>query len=217
MIHKLFDKINKQKNLWGFLLKFFFFVSFILIIFISSFYLFNFITGLLSKTMIPVLNFSINDSVVLDRILLRLYQEKVKIIVTSDNIILVKNDEIARFFRAILIKENLIPSEYFEVSNAEYNFEDFINLNHALENLLTEHIMSINGVDSVKIQIGWQISERFRSNDVPVIVNVFITLNTNISQYRKVIIIDVIKKLVKFISEEIKEENIIIIEKNSFH
>jgi len=64
-----------------------------------------------SSEMVAVIDASIKDEYVLDRIKRRINQEGVKVFITSTGLVQVKDESTARRMRTILIKEDLIPSD----------------------------------------------------------------------------------------------------------
>ncbi|MCL2722272.1 MAG: hypothetical protein FWD47_13165 [Treponema sp.] len=109
----------------------------------------------------PVINEPIRDREVLERILLRINEENVKVIVSDNGIIMAANKNIARRIRVILVIDNLIP-ESIEPWNifcvqrwTVIDFERNIRFRMAQEKLILDHLKAIDDIDDVQMLIVW--------------------------------------------------------------
>jgi len=133
-----------------------------------------------TPVMVSVIDAPIRDEAVLDRIVLRLNQENIKVTVTN-GFVQVPDDATARRMRAILIREDLIPSgidpwqvfdrERWTITDMERN----VNLQRALTRMITDHVKSIDDVDDANVNIVWPKRELFLADQNPVSASVIIT------------------------------------------
>jgi flagellar M-ring protein FliF len=177
--------------------------------------------GLLFKisatpVLVSVISAPIRDIDALDRIVMRLDQEGVKTTVSANGVVQVADEITARRMRAILIREDLIPSgidpwqvfdrERWTITDMERN----VNLQRALTKTIIDHIKAIDGVDNANVQIVWPQRELFRSDQNPVTANVVITPKpgSDITENRKKI--EGIQKLLQTSVEGLRPEFIVI-------
>ncbi|MCL1960042.1 MAG: flagellar M-ring protein FliF [Spirochaetes bacterium] len=168
-----------------------------------------------TPVMVSVIDAPIKDEAVLDRIILRLNQENIKVVVTN-GFVQVPDDATARRMRAILIREDLIPTgidpwqvfdrERWTITDMERN----VNLQRALRGTITEHIKSIDDIDDATVNIVWPKRELFVTDQNPVSASVIITPKpgSDITENRKKV--EGIQKLLQFAIEGLKAENIVI-------
>jgi flagellar biosynthesis/type III secretory pathway M-ring protein FliF/YscJ len=168
----------------------------------------------------PVFSFPIKDKEVLDRIILRINHEDVKVKVTINGIVQVSDESTARRIRAILIIENLIPSGIspWEIFDKERwiatDFTNDVNFRRAQTNMLTEHIKAIEDIDNVNVVVIVPERDLFRSDQEPITASVIITpkpgsdITTNLKK------IEGIQNILKFAIEGLKDKNIIITDQN---
>ncbi|MDR2942828.1 MAG: flagellar M-ring protein FliF [Treponema sp.] len=169
-----------------------------------------------TPVMASVIDAPIRDEEVLDRILVRLNEEGVNVTVTPNGIVQVADQTTARRMRTILIREDLIPSNIdpWKIFDKERwtitDLERKINLQRAQQQMIVEHIKSIEGVDNTRVSIVWPAKELFQSEQNPVSASVVIfpTPGSDITKNRKKI--EGIQKLLKLAIEGLKDENIAI-------
>ena len=172
-----------------------------------------------SPVLVSVIDAPIRDQSALDRIILRLNQENIKVTVSPTGLVQVADEATARRMRTILIREDLIPSgiDPWAIFDTERwtitDFERNVNFRRAQENLIIEHIRAIEDVDDVGIQIVWPTRELFASQQNPVSVSVRITPKPGsdiaiFPQNRGKI--EGIQKLLQFAIEGLKPEYIVI-------
>ncbi|MDR0502607.1 MAG: flagellar M-ring protein FliF [Treponema sp.] len=169
-----------------------------------------------SPVMVPVISRPITDEAALDRIMFRLDQEGVKSAVTANGIVQVADEQTARRMRAILAREDLIPSgtDPWQVFDRERwtitDFERKVNFRRAQTKMIAEHIKSIDDIDDANVIVEWPPKELFLSDQNPVTASVIITPKpgSDITQNRKKI--EGIHKLLKFAIEGLRDEHITI-------
>jgi flagellar M-ring protein FliF len=169
-----------------------------------------------TPVMVSVLTAPIRDEVVLDRILMRLDQENVRVSVTPNGVIQVADEATARRMRTILIREDLIPTgldpwqifdrERWTITDMERN----VNLRRALTIMITDHIRAIEDVDNANVTIVWPERTLFAADQNPVSASVIITPKpgSDIVQNRRKI--EGIQKLLQFAIEGLHPDNIVI-------
>ena len=169
-----------------------------------------------SPVMVSVIDAPIRDQNALDRIVLRINEENVKVTVTPGNLVQVADENTARRIRAILIREDLIPSgidpwNVFDKDRWTYtDFERNVNFQQAQRQMIINHIRSIEGVDDANVNIGWPERELFRSEQKPVTASVIITPShmSDITRNRRKI--EGIQKLLKYAVVGLQDEFIVI-------
>jgi len=168
-----------------------------------------------SPIMVPIIDAPIRDEVALDRIVLRLNQEGVRVTV-SGGMVQVADEATARRMRTLLIREDLIPTtvDPWQIfSRDRWTITDFdrnVNFRRAQTQMITDHIRAIDDVDNANVIVEWPVRELFSSAQNPVSASVIITPKpgSDITQNRKKI--EGIHKLLKFAIEGLKDENITI-------
>jgi len=172
-----------------------------------------------TPVMVNVITRPITDEATLDRIVTRLDEENVKVTVTPNGVVQVADEATARRMRAILIREDLIPSgtNPWEVFDRERwtttDMERKVNLQRSQQRMIREHIMAIDDVDNVRLQIGWPKDTLFISDQNHVTVSVHITPKpgsniTRSPENRRQI--EGIQKLLEYAIPDLKAENIVI-------
>jgi flagellar M-ring protein FliF len=169
-----------------------------------------------SPAMVPVIDAPIRDETDRDRIVTRINEEGVKTMVTAAGVVQVQDEKTAQRMRAILIREDLIPSgtDPWAIFDRERwtitDFERNVNLQRAITQMVTEHIRALDDVDDANVTIVMPEDRLFASEQNPVTASVIITPRpgSDISQNRKKV--EGIQKLLKFAVEGLKDENITI-------
>jgi flagellar M-ring protein FliF len=173
-----------------------------------------------TPVMVPVITRPITDEAALDRIVFRLDQEGVKAVVSPTGVVQVADEATARRMRAILAREDLIPSgtDPWQVFDRERwtltDLERNVNLQRALTRTVTDHIRAVDGIDNANVTIVWPAKELFLSDQNPVSASVVIIPkpSSDITRDRKKI--EGIQKLLKYAVEGLKDENIAIADNN---
>ena len=169
-----------------------------------------------SPSYVPVIDAPIRDEAARDRIVLRINQEGEKTIVSSAGLVQVIDESTARRMRAILIREDLIPTgtDPWAIFDRDRwtitDFERNVNFRRAQTQMITDHIKAVDEVDDANVSIVFPERELFRSDQNPVTASVIITPRpgSDIIQNRKKI--EGIQKLLKFAIEGLSDNNIVI-------
>lgn len=169
-----------------------------------------------SPTMVPILNTSINDENLRDRILVRLDEENVRATVSANNVIMVQDESTARRMRSILIREDLIPQDTspWDIFNrdswTQSDFQNDVNLQQAITTMVTRHIEALDDVDDATVIITFPKDVLFASEREPVKASVLISARpgSDITTNRKKI--EGIQKLVIYAVDGLTAENIVI-------
>ena len=167
---------------------------------------------------VSVINAPIHDSNILNRIVKRIEQEGVKVVVTPDSIVRVENTDIAQRMRTILIREDLIPSglDPWNIFGRERwsitDFERNKSFQQAQQKLIVDHIKTIDGIDDVIVTITWPELRLFNSDQKPVKVNVIIISKSESDITNNQIKIKGIINLLKYSIEDLIDENIVILD-----
>jgi len=143
------------------------------------------IVALMSVSSTPslasVIDAPIRDEAALDRIVLRINQEGVKTTVTPAGVVQVADDRVARRMRAILIREDLIPTNIdpWAIFDKERwtitDFERNIDFRRAHTKMITDHIKAIDDVDDANVTIVLPERELFVKDQNPATASVIIT------------------------------------------
>ncbi|MDR3334835.1 MAG: flagellar M-ring protein FliF, partial [Treponema sp.] len=173
-----------------------------------------------APTMVPVIDTAIKDEDARDRIITRINTEGIKTSVSATGVIMVPNETAARRMRAILIREDLVPSrtdpwaifdrERWTITDLERN----VNLQRAITQMVTDHVKALDDVDNADVMIVFPKRELFGSLQNPTTASVIITPRpgSDIAQNRKKI--EGIQKTLKFAVEGLLDENIVVTDEN---
>ncbi|MDR2718469.1 MAG: flagellar M-ring protein FliF [Treponema sp.] len=169
-----------------------------------------------TPSLAPVIDAPIRDEAALDRIVLRINQEGVKTIVSPTGLVQVADETTARRMRAILIREDLIPTNIdpWAIFDRERwtitDFERNVNFRRAQTQMITEHIKAIDDVDDANVTIVLPERELFVKDQNPTTVSVIITPRpgSDITTNRKKV--EGIQKILKFAIEGLRDDNIVI-------
>jgi flagellar M-ring protein FliF len=169
-----------------------------------------------APSMIPLIGVPIKDQGARDRIVTVLDTEGVKYKLTQDNMIYVENEKTARRIRAILFREDLIPPQVdpwaiFDVERwTTTDFERDVNLQRAITKSLEQHILALDDVDAVSVNLVVPKKELFEEDQKEVSASVIITPKpgSDLETDRKKI--GGIQKLIKYAVAGLKDENIVI-------
>jgi len=173
-----------------------------------------------TMSLVPVINAPISDKALLNIIVLRISRERVKATVTSKGVVKVADETTARRMRAILIREDLLPSEIkpWQIFNSErWSITDLVRntiFQRKQTKMITDHIKAISGIDDANVLITWPEEMLFRSEQKPATASVIITHKfvSDIIKNRKKI--EGIKKTLKFAVQGLDDKNILIADQN---
>ena len=169
-----------------------------------------------APVLVPVFSAPISDENALFRITQRLDQENVKSTVSPTGIVQVADESTARRMRAILVREDLVPSgiDPWEVFDRERwsltDLERNVNLQRSLTRMVTEHIRAIDEVDNANVTIVWPERRTFRADQNDVTASVIITPKPGSQIYENRKIVEGIQKLIRAAVSGLQPENIII-------
>jgi len=172
-----------------------------------------------TPVLVSVIDAPIRDENVLERIVLRINEENVKVSVTANGLVQVADEPTAKRMRTILIREDLIPSSIdpWAIFDKERwtltDFERNVNFRRAQEKMILEHLKAIDDIENVWLQIAWPPDRLFLADQQPVKASVHITPRhgsdiTQSPQNRKKI--EGIQKLLQFAVVGLTTENIAI-------
>lgn len=173
-----------------------------------------------APAMAPVIDAPIRDEAAQDRIITRINQEGIKTSISPTGVIMVPDAASAKRMRAILIREDLIPSgtDPWAIFDQERwtttDFERNVNLRRAITQMVTDHIKALDDVDDAKVTIVSPERALFASQQNPVTASVIITPKpgSDITQNRKKV--EGVQKILKFAVEGLTDENIVITDQN---
>lgn len=171
-------------------------------------------------TTVPLFNRPITDETVRDNILDRLSLENVEAEVNSAGIISVKDESTARRMRAVLVREDLIPTDVdpWAVFDTERwsitDFERDVNKLRAITQVVTQHIEALDDVDDANLVITMPERTLFASEQQPATASVIIYQKpgSDITTNKKKI--QGIQKLLQLAVEGLTPENITIADAN---
>lgn len=169
-----------------------------------------------SPAQVPLLSRPITDEQQLIDITTRLDQEGVAYSVSADNVILMADQRAAQRMRAILTREDLLPSgtdpwELFDIERWTLtDFERNVNLQRSIMRQLEQHITALSDVDSASVTVVIPDVELFAEQQNPVTASVIIVPKpgSDIRENRSKI--EGIEKLIQFAVEGLAAENITI-------
>jgi hypothetical protein len=173
-----------------------------------------------ASTMVTVIDTPIRDEVALARIVQRINQEGIKTSISPDGLVKVPDENTARRVRTILIQEDLIPSNIdpWAIFDKERwtitDFERNVNFQRAQTQMITEHIRAIDGIDDVKVSIGYPKRELFRVDQGPVTASIIIAPHPDSDNTTNMNKIKGIHKILKFAIDGLLDENIVITDQN---
>ena len=169
-----------------------------------------------APSMVPVIDSVIRDENARDRIVNRINQEGIKTSISSTGVIMVPDDKTAKQMRAILIREDLIPSgtDPWAIFDRDRwtitDFERNVNLQRAITQMITDHIKALDDVDDANVTLVVPKKELFSSQQDPTTASIIITPKpgSDIVENKKKI--QGIQKLVLHAVQGLTEEHITI-------
>ena len=173
-----------------------------------------------APSMVALIGTPVTDETNLARIVTVLDQEGVAYRVGPDNRVFVENDAVARRIRTILVREDLIPPRtdpwaIFDVERWTItDFERDVNLRRAITRQLQQHILALEDVDAVSVNLVVPETQLFAEDQKPVTASVIITPKPGsdiVGNRRK---IEGIVKLIKLAVAGLAEEHIVITDRN---
>jgi flagellar M-ring protein FliF len=173
-----------------------------------------------SSGMVPIIDSPVRDENARDAIVARVNQEGIRTQVSPANIIMVPTEAEARKMRALLIREDLIPSgidPWALFDRDRWTITDFernVNLQRAITQMVVNHIKALDEIDDAKVNIVQPERTLFTADQNPVTASVIITPRpgSDITANRKKV--EGIQKILKFAVEGLTDENIVIADMN---
>ncbi len=169
-----------------------------------------------SPGQVRLIDTPVTDQIQRDNIILRLNEENVHASVSADGIIYVDDEITARRMRAILIREDLLPSNVdpwsiFDVERwTTTDFERNVNMRRAITEEVRKMLESMEDIDSavVAVNVADNSSALFESDvkDTTVAVTITPKPGSDITTNRKKI--EGIKKIVQFAVGGLSEDSI---------
>jgi flagellar M-ring protein FliF len=208
----LFENIKKLWSKWSLIQKLIL-VGIVVAVMVGIVALFSISA---SPTMVPVIDAPIRDQDAQDRILTRINIEGVRASLSSTGVIMVGDEQTARRIRAILIREDLIPSNtdpWAIFDRDRWTITDFernVNLQRAIMQMVTDHIKALDDVDDANVTLVMPERALFTADQNPVSASAIIIPKpgSDITQNRKKI--EGIQKILKFAVAGLRDENIVI-------
>lgn len=169
-----------------------------------------------SPSRVALIGTGIKDQQAVLAITARLDQENIPYTTTDDGHIYVNDVKTAQRARAILFRENLIPSgvdpwAVFDVERWTItDFERDINKRRAITKALEQHIGALEDIDAVSIELVMPSDSLFKEDQKETTASVRITPKpgSDITTNRKKI--EGIVKLITFAVEGLKAENVVV-------
>jgi flagellar M-ring protein FliF len=168
-------------------------------------------------SMVPLIGSPVDDDEERSRITTRLDQEiPGKYRVAPDNRIMVTDQKTARKMRTILVREDLIPEETdpWEIFDVERwtitDFERKINVRRAVEKSMEQHLLALEDIDAVKVEIDLPEESLFIEDEKPFTASVIITPKpgSDLTQNRQKI--EGIEKLIMLAKSGLTHDTIVI-------
>ncbi|WP_210362262.1 flagellar basal-body MS-ring/collar protein FliF [Borreliella garinii] len=180
---------------------------------------FVFLIGFSTKSQsIALFGVEIKDQYLLDRISQRLDRENVKYFLSSDGRIYLDDEKLAKKMRAILVREELVPVHMdpwalFDIDRWTItDFERSINLRRSITRAVEQHIVALDDVDAVSVNLVMPEKALFKEAQEPVKASVRITPRpgSDIIANRKKV--EGLVKLIQYAIEGLESDNIAIVD-----
>jgi flagellar M-ring protein FliF len=169
-----------------------------------------------SPSLTPVIDAPIRDQAVLDRIIMRINEEGVSASANAAGIVQVADVATARRMRAILIREDLIPTnaDPWNIFDKERwtitDFERNVNFQRAQRQMIIDHIKAIDDIDDANVVFVVPERRLLGSEQDPVTASVSIIPKPGSDITRNIKKIEGIQKLLKFSIPGLQDDNIVI-------
>lgn len=173
-----------------------------------------------SPGMVPLMTSPVSDQNQLYKISTRLDEEGVAHTISETGMIMVEDKFTAQRMISILMREDLIPNEVspwdvFQMDRwTVTDFEREVNLRQAITKNLEQHIEALQDVDDAEVTLVMPEAELFSSQQDPVTASVIITPQPGSDILTNRAKIEGIAKLVKFATQGLDDENIVITDHN---
>ncbi|BDU63028.1 flagellar M-ring protein [Candidatus Borrelia fainii] len=180
---------------------------------------FIFLIGFSTKKQgVALFGVGIKEQYLLDRIVQRLDRESVEYIVAADGKIYLSDENISKKMRAILVREELIPMHMdpwslFDIDRWTItDFERNVNLRRSITRAVEQHIVALDDVDAVSINLVMPEKALFKESQEAVKASVRITPKpgSDIVTNRKKV--EGLVKLIQYAIEGLESDNIAIVD-----
>ncbi len=167
-------------------------------------------------TMVPIVGRPIIDEAALDRIAMRLDEEQIQYRITADNMIMADDERTAKRARAILVREDLVPTEVdpwdlFDVERwTQTDFERNVNLRRSITRQLEQHITALEDIDSASVTLVLPERELFLEDQAPVTASVIVSPKPSSDFRENRAKIEGVERLIQLAVEDLQPENITI-------
>ncbi|ACH93246.1 flagellar basal-body MS-ring/collar protein FliF [Borrelia duttonii] len=170
------------------------------------------------KQGIALFGISIKDQYLLDKIVQRLDRENAKYTITADGRIYLSDENMSKRIRAILVREELIPMHMdpwslFDIDRWTItDFERNINLRRSITRAVEQHIVALDDVDAVSINLVMPEKALFKESQESVRASVRITPKpgSDIATNRQKV--EGLVKLIQYAVEGLEADNIVIVD-----
>ncbi|APR65275.1 flagellar M-ring protein FliF [Borrelia anserina Es] len=170
------------------------------------------------KQGVALFGVGIKDQYLLDRIVQRLDKENVEYSITSDGKIYLSDENISKRMRAIFVREELVPVHMdpwslFDIDRWTItDFERNVNLRRSITRAVEQHIVALDDVDAVSINLVMPEKAIFKESQEPVKASVRITPKpgSDIITNRKKV--EGLVKLIQYAIEGLESDNIAIVD-----
>ena len=166
-----------------------------------------------------IFNVSIRDEAALDRMAMRLDEEDISYTISNGKIYVSSNRE-ARMVRALLLQEDLIPSNMdpwsvFDIQRwTTSDFENDIRLQRAVTQSLEQHIVALDTIDSVSVTLVTPKKEILSALQDPTTASVLLTPKPGINLQEDKKQVQGIERMISFAVAGLATENITILDNN---
>ncbi|AHE62625.1 flagellar basal-body MS-ring/collar protein FliF [Borrelia parkeri] len=213
-ITKFFASVNKNFNKASMVQKVAFGVIALFII-LAFIFLIGFST---KKQGVALFGVGIKDQYLLDRIVQRLDRESVEYIITADGKIYLSDENVSKKMRSILVREELVPVHMdpwslFDIDRWTItDFERNVNLRRSITRAVEQHIVALDDVDAVSINLVMPEKALFKESQEAVKASVRITPKpgSDIVTNRKKV--EGLVKLIQYAIEGLESDNIAIVD-----
>ncbi|AAX16808.1 flagellar basal-body MS-ring/collar protein FliF [Borrelia hermsii] len=213
-ITKFFASVNKSFKKASIVQRVAFGVIFLFII-LALIFLVGFSTR---KQGIALFGVGIKDQYLLDKIVQRLDRENVGYTITVDGKIYLSDENTSKKMRAILVREELVPVHMdpwslFDIDRWTItDFERNVNLRRSITRAVEQHIVALDDVDAVSINLVMPEKALFKESQEAVKASVRITPKpgSDIVTNRKKV--EGLVKLIQYAIEGLESDNIAIVD-----
>jgi flagellar M-ring protein FliF len=167
-------------------------------------------------TGVPLFGTAIADGAARDNIAYRLDEENIPYTINAAGIITVSDQATARRAKAILVREDLLPTgtdpwNLFDIPR--WTIDDMTqkaNLRRSIQNQLVQHITALDDVDKAAVVVTMPEKAAFSDDQKPVTASVSLTKKPGSDIYANRKKIEGIQKLIKFAVEGLDDKYIVI-------